>query len=125
MAPPLFKGIMGQLKQLKKRRDKVIVDFSKVIRTVEGIPYKDGEKDFLLGTAAKTALDRLTNDEASKLSIKEKQIRGELMKKIAQAIEPLILESDEVVIIKNAINNAYSQSAWVVTTCCDLLEGKA
>ena len=98
------------------------IDFSMALKALTGDEIKDGKGEtFTLRDAAVVALDALSDDDR-KLDGKEKYRRGALASRIYGCKEPVMLDVDDVKLVKDLIGKIYGPR--IVKEAWDLLEGK-
>jgi len=98
------------------------IDFSVALKSLAGDEIKDGKGEtFTLRDAAVVALDALSDDDR-KLDGKEKYRRGALASRIYGCKEPVMLDVDDVKLVKDLIGKIYGPR--IVKEAWDLLEGK-
>jgi len=89
------------------KEEKMKIDFSKVLKTLDGKPIKTPEnKNLTLRDAVTNALLSVHEDEKS-LSGKDKALRYHLSMRVYGAKSPFLLKSEECTLIKELIGKAY------------------
>lgn len=113
------------------------IDFSKPILGLDGVPLKvqdlDGHPDFTIRDACVNALlsDRPASGrpDEPKIDGKEKVRRFRLAQKIYGCKEPINLESDDIVLLKNKIAEVYptltTARAWEILEGLEVADPKA
>ena len=87
--------------------EKMKIDFSRKLKTLDGKPIKIPKgKDLTLKDAVTNALLQAHEDEKN-LPGKEKAMRYHLSMRIYGAKEPILLKSEECTLIKDLVGKAY------------------
>jgi len=92
------------------------IDFSVPVKALSGDDIKDGKGEtFTLRDAAVVALDAVSDDDR-KLDGKEKYRRGALASRIYGAKEAIVLDVDDLKLVKDLIGKIYGprvvKEAW-------------
>ena len=98
------------------------IDFSASLKALSGDEIKDDKGEiFTLRDATVVALDAVSDDDR-KLEGKEKYRRGALASRVYGCKEPIMLDVDDVKLVKDLIGKIYGPR--IVKEAWDLLEGK-
>jgi len=84
-----------------------LIDFSQVMKDLDGKAIRDGEAELTLRSVTVNALMTLLPDERS-LGGEEKARRYTLGMKIHKAKEPLELKAEQVTLVKKCVGGVYT-----------------
>lgn len=97
----------GVLKSKINKEEKMKIDFSQILKTLDGKPIKTPEnKNLTLRDATTNALLSAHEDEKN-LAGKDKALRYHLAMRIYGAKSPILLKSEECTLIKDLTGKAY------------------
>jgi len=98
-------------------------NFCVTVSGLDGVPFKDGDKDVFLKKICVDALNapEMEHGQPRKLSCEEHQSRYALAKKLYTSEGEIEVTAEEVALLKHAISMTYITS--VVGPSIELLEG--